>query len=346
MYATQPSAMLAAARKSPHDCALEGTVVGTVASRSYLIGLQNLAETARAVGFPCVVVQPFDWFEELRHELLVPLPVPSPTLLPRTMWCHAPYNNQYGWRRSQLYRARLWRSVLELQLDLLALDLDHQLGTINPMPFLRAVRAPPEIGSRRFRNTSHAARQHAPTDVIAVWDGPVARYLNVGIMWMRSTEATRLLTRRAENRTFGGWEQGVFNEEINYNADLLGVRCCHSMCLKRLVVESKVVSSLPKKDKKSTATRTKAEGASHCSDDQPYALYPPMGSIEHWVKTWRPLNETLRSKHTSSRKIGRCNNIGNRCILLDAGGDPHQASENCTLGNTFNESEVVDAETN
>ena len=307
--------------RQPRECAIENTVVGTVASASYLVGLRNLATTAHRVGFPCIVVQPFDWFDELRDNLLASLPVASPPLLPRPKWCDpngAP-SVQYGWRRSQLYRVRLWRVVLELGLDLLAMDLDHEIGT-NPSAFLRAVRAPEEKVQYARKGAQAPVSTTAPADVVAMWDGPRSRYLNVGIMWLRSTNSTRLLTRRAENRTFSGWEQEIFNEEINFNQDLAGVRCCHTICIRRLAVDSKVRAKLPRKDQKSNSLRAKIEGHAVCSTDQPYAIRPPHGSAEHWVRLWNSTGDTPNSKHLSNRRYGRCNHRGNVCRYMGLDG--------------------------
>lgn len=324
--------MVAPAR-SAHECAVSNTVVGTVASASYAIGMHNLARTARKVGFKCIVVMPFDWFDELRHELIVPLPVASPPLRPRQLWCVPPYNHQYGWRRSQLYRTRLWRVVLEMGLDLLALDLDHQLGSFNPVPFFHAIVSPAET-FRWVHDIAANARVPDKTDVVAVWDGPSNRYLNVGVMWLRSTDRTRALTVRCENRTFAGWEQGIFNEEINFNIDLSSVRCCHSMCFKRLFATSKVAKALPSKSSKGDQVRLKSEGADRCTDEQPFAAMPPRGSHEVQVKKWTGVNETFRSKHMSNRRNGRCNHAGNACIILNSSGLPAFSAkddENCTM---------------
>lgn len=228
------------ATPNPARCAVHNTVVGTVASASFAPGLVTQAESAYRAGFPCVVVQPFDWFDQLQNERLEVLPVPSPRLLPRSVWCKEPLRHQYGWRRSQLYRVRLWRMVLEHGLDLLAMDLDHQVGPINPVAFLHSLHAPPE--SLSTTASSDASHRAAPADVVAVWDGPGSRYLNVGIMWMRSTAGTRELSRLAENRSWVGWEQQVFNEELNFREGLIAsVRCCHTTCLKHYAQRSNAV---------------------------------------------------------------------------------------------------------
>ena len=330
-----------AAPRPPQACAVQNTVVGTVASLSFLPGLMQLASTAAAVGFPCIVVQPFDWFDALRDERLVPLEVPSPPLLPRTVWCNEPsMRHQYGWRRSQLYRARLWRVVLERNLDLLAMDLDHQMAVTMPLPLLRSVHAPPEKVSHLA--IPPASKRAAPADVVAVWDGPGSRYLNVGIMWVRSTVGTRELARRSENRSFVGWEQQVFNEELNFNPDLVGVRCCHTICLKRITTASGASKRLPAKSDSGTSMRQHSEGRDRCDDNAPSAAAPPAGSTEPWAAFWTPNADVLRSKHSIHRKYGRCNHPENVCVMVEAEsgmvshmasthGSPEAPPSNCTV---------------
>jgi hypothetical protein len=329
--------------KAPTACAVENTVIGTVASASYALGLLSLARSAAASGFPCVVVQPFDYFEMLEHELVVALPVPSPPLLPRSVWCGDRLRHKYGWRRSQLHRVRLWRSVLALGLDLLALDLDH-MPVSSPVAALHALWAPPEMKSHLKHLAPSSTMRIAPADVVAVWDGPGARYLNVGIMWVRSTDGTRELSRRAENRSWAGWEQQVFNEELNFNEDLVGIRCCHTPCLKHWVVTNNASRQLPSKSSSGTAARQRAEGSDRCSDDAPLAAAPPRASTETWANRWHMDSEALSSRHTSNRRYGRCNHDQNICVLASATGNathlaamhsfPHRLGmppSNCTL---------------
>ena len=304
--------------RSIHECADRNTVVGTVASASFMPGLLALATSAANVGFPCVVVQPFDWFETLRHQLIRSLPVPSPPLLPRSVWCMSEHQREYGWRRSQLHRVRMWRLVLEERLDLLAMDLDHQLGPRSPVDLLLSLHAPPE--SHSWLPPTRTSSLPAPADVIAVWDGPGQRYLNVGLMWIRSTAGTRELARRSENRSWVGWEQQVFNEELNFNEDLTGVRCCHTTCLKKLSQVSNATRDLPTKSSSGTSARQKAEGHDRCHDDAPYAAAPPQKSTEPWVKSWTANADVLRSRHAQNRKFGRCNHDGNVCVQVDSSG--------------------------
>ena len=298
--------------RTVQSCAASNTVVGTVVSASYILGLEALSMSAVASGFSCIAVQPFDWFKKLRNQRYAVLKVAQPPLLPSHLWCSTK-KVLYGWRRSQLYRTRLWRTVVELGLDLLAMDLDHQLPSWNLVGFLRALQAPAEAPKHRALTTSNASRA-APADVVAVWDGRVARYLNVGIMWLRSTPGTIKLTRRSENRSWVGWEQQVFNEELNFNQELVGIRCCHTKCLKHLTRKSNSTASLPQKTARQSLIRRFIEGRVRCSSAPKHAARPPVGSPEPWVRAWTPNADVPSSRHTTSRKYGRCNHPDNVCV--------------------------------
>ena len=267
-----PAASLDLAR-----CAVGNTVIGTVASASFAPGLMAQAESAHRTGFSCIVVQPFDRFEQLWHQYLEVLPVPSPPLLPGAVWCNDTLRHQYGWRRSQLHRVRLWRVVLEHGFDLLAMDLDHEVADVNPVAFLHLLHAPAERYSI-FAATPSSQRP-APSDVVAVWDGPGSRYLNVGIMWVRSTVGTRELSRLAENRSWVGWEQQVFNEELNFRAELLAVRCCHTACLKHYSRKSTAVCPAVR-DARSARVRSQLSSNDFCL---PVLRADKTTAIEEWL---------------------------------------------------------------
>ena len=66
------------------------------------------------------------------------------------------------------------------------------------------------------------ATQGVAAEVVALHDGGQLKTLNVGLMFVRATDATAALARRVENRTRGGWEQGVFNEEPSWGLQLGG----------------------------------------------------------------------------------------------------------------------------
>ena len=113
------------------------------------------------------------------------------------------------------------------------------------------------------------------------------------------------------------------------------MRCCHAMCLKRLIAPSAVEKNLPAKDVHGDRQRVSVEGAPRCSDDQPPTLMPPRLSKEHWVRLWNPQAETPRSRHASNRRYGRCNHEHNVCVMrvLDTNGvyRDHQFTNNCSV---------------
>jgi hypothetical protein len=126
------------ASRGPADCALNGTVVASVLLPGHPTILP-LVHSAAAAGFPCVVVQPLEPMvpaDETMARLLLPLPLPNTPLLPRGSWCNS---SEYWSRRAQFYRLRLWRTLLDLRLDLLGVDSRYQLLR-NPLPAIAALR--------------------------------------------------------------------------------------------------------------------------------------------------------------------------------------------------------------
>lgn len=203
-------------------CASMATVAATVSSSSYSEPMLELAATAITAGFPCLVVQPFHEFPELHRPEILPLPLPEQPLLPRAMWCSMNWTGAirpdggkvswgwHGWRRSHLYRVRMWAAVLSRGFDMLAVDLDWRFAGPSPLPAIHELRA----------------KSGAQLDVLGWWDGPTERLLNVGLMWVRSSQEAISLVHRVLNRTFAGWEQGLFTEELQFGFE--NITCCHS----------------------------------------------------------------------------------------------------------------------
>lgn len=251
-------------------CAKHNTVVGTVASPSFVTPLLRLAASAHErAGFGCVAVMPMQPFAALNSTRLLQ-PLPHVDLLPRNDWCMPARVKFYGWRRSQLYRARLWRVVIAEGFDLLTVDCDW------------VFRAPPLMLTHR-----ELANRGRRVDAMAVMDGPRNKYWNVGLMWLRSTPAVHAMTVRVENRTWGGWEQEVFNEELNFNAPEVG--CCHSACLGRAMTKltfNRTDAAL-RKSAKGNSARIALEGAPRCAHSMPSAAAPPNNSRLHWPRRER-----------------------------------------------------------
>lgn len=319
-------------------CSTSGTVVGTVASVSYVQALVLLSQDALAAGFPCIIVQTYDAFVTAKAKRALrgqnmshvrALSLPKLPLLPRTIWCkESSHDNaasrisvqRYGWRRSHLYRTRMWRAVLENGYNLLAVDLDWSFVDMRSVPLqpagtiLRALQAMRTIENRT-------------PDVVALHDGPTRLMLNVGCMFVRSTRATIDLAKRVENRSRGAWDQAVFNEELNF-APHHEISCCHTepgtpcnlgsfLRIRPTVHDRGHVPS-------NVQERRQVEGQEMCSDEQPLSAHPPARSTFEWSfrrpsdpighfsgNGWDAQNSfnELRGK----RRSGRCTMLSNLC---------------------------------
>jgi hypothetical protein len=263
------------------SCAYRGTVIASIASGAYVQSLHSLASSAALFGFQCVATLAYDKIHasSLQGLHVSVLEVPYPPLLPRTQWCDSD-RNLYGWRRTHLYKMRLWRLVLEARFDLLSLDANYQMVR-DPMPFI------------------HGARM----SVVATHDGPTNKLLNIGLFWMLSSNTTLELVHRVENRTWGAWDQYVVNEELSFNPAFRNVTCCHSMCIKRALTNQGEL----KKEKSSQNVRRGLEGKDQCAASVPDAARPPQAS-RLTLKNRSQWSPSVYTKigMPNHRKFGRC----------------------------------------
>jgi len=311
-------------------CAYANTVIGSIASGSYVKNLLVLAESAVPLGFACIVTQPYDTAhaDELRrYPRIHMLSVPAEPLLPRGQWCGT---SLYGWRRVHLHKVLMMRRVLLSELHLLSLDANYAL-LFNPVPLLLGL--PLQPGGAWTKQGHPSWPPHRPVEVVAVHDGPHNKMLNVGLLWVRSSEQTRRLAVRVENRTWAGWDQYIFNEEINYifnedSTDTPGFGCCHTVCLlNALTPQYSASRDNYAKSKVGATLRKKREGPDRCAANG--TILPSMGHspISHfWALAWDPsaYNVALKYGH---RKSGRCTTMEASCVL--ASGNVTQ-SRNCT----------------
>ena len=291
-------------------CAIDGAVLATVVSAAYGDALLGMAQSARLVGFPCVLVQPYQDFWQLRSPLVRALSLPPAPFLPRQQWCGS---QRYGWRRAHFYRVRLWHVVFTMRLDLLAVDLDWNFADLRGQP----------LRLDRPMNALRAARTqegYVP-DVIALHDGPTKGLFNVGLMWLRASKAMLALVHKCYNRTTGAWEQGVFNEELNFG--LLSLRCCHpdsrTACdLRTFVRPIERVHNLGH-ETALAEKRRKYEGQDECAPLVAAAAHPPNTSRYLWVATsseGRPMQRAWRPyvyNELSRRPLARCTKMSNVC---------------------------------
>mmetsp|Transcript_29191 Transcript_29191/g.61378 ORF Transcript_29191/g.61378 Transcript_29191/m.61378 type:complete len:402 (+) Transcript_29191:1-1206(+) len=303
-------------------CALKKTVIATVASGVYIPSAVELAMSAADVGYKCIVSQPYDKAHAAAlasaaaakqgprisksHPLIHVLPVPKKPLLPERMFCDTVNKKGYGWRRTHLHKMLMFRRVLGAGFDLLSLDANYLLAK-DPLPLLHSIRSPSSKG---------------PSDVVAMHDGPMSKLLNIGVIWIRSTELTYSLSWRAENRTRGGWDQYVFNEELNFNPAYQQISCCYTNCLRMcLNTQQDAVN----KSTQGLRIRQNVEGKDRCADTaNEITLPPPQGSL-FYGGSKRPWNQTGYNYHVKAiatpdtkREFGRCTRMSMKCLGISS----------------------------
>ena len=317
------------------ECVTWGVVAGTVASSAYADALVFLSQSAHAAGFRCVVVQPFEnvtisnGFQRKNLTYVRSLTLPAASLIPRNMWCNASAVNnvntahyslqRHGWRRSHLYRTRLWRSILEHGYDMLSVDLDWTFVDLRLQPLQPPDSLVPMLRAVRTINNE-------PVDVVSIHDGQARMLLNVGLVFLRSTIATIQLARRVENRSFGAWEQALFNEELNFGTD--EISCCHVArdvpCDLNIFLRPRDEIHVQGHEKRHIRKRVEIEGQAQCSEDLPPSALPPKRTRYLWRHQlpadpvgkfsgmgWQQLGHY--NELDGKRPSGRCTALKNVC---------------------------------
>ena len=293
----------ARARGPMQRCSVDGTVVATVASHADSGALTALSSSVAQAGFPCTVVQPTG-------------PVrPPPTfgtggrygvqerLFLLSTLALEPWNAQCGSaeqnarRDAELHRARLWRTVLDQHLNLLAIDVARSLAS-DPLPHIRSLAT-----SERRRGTGHLFRFRAILpDIIGTAGGWELRH---DLLWVRSTAATRALAVRAENRTWGSSLHSVWNEELSYNQEFRNVSCCHTPCMRRYIINSGIGVG--------TSEAGCLGGADTALTRAIYASEPPEGTLIQWKNPgWQAGRYNEHVPFT--REWARCTDPANYCF--------------------------------
>ena len=317
------------------ECVTWGVVAGTVASSAYADAMVFLAQSAHVVGFRCIVVQPFEnmtssnGFQRKNLTYVRSLTLPAASLIPRNMWCNASavtniYTSHFslqrhGWRRSHFYRTRLWRSILEHGYDMLSVDLDWTFVDLRLQPLQPPGSLVPMLRAVRTMNNE-------TVDVVSIHDGQARMLLNVGAIFVRSTTATVTLARRVENRSFGAWEQALFNEELNFGAD--DISCCHVAhdvpCDLQIFMRPRDEIHVQGHEKRHIRKRIFIEGAAQCSEDLPPTALPPARTRYYWrhqlptdsVGKFSGLGWRQKGHYNEldgKRPSGRCTSLKNVC---------------------------------
>ena len=175
-------------------------------------------------------------------------------------------------------------------------------------PLLRLLRAPPPRARSPCRPALSRLAHAAPLScggADASWFGLRGREVGLrGPVWLRSTASMRALTRLVENRTFGGFDQLILNEELNFSPRFANVSCCHTPCLAALFEHK-------------TARVDKGEASRQelrCRDEAPPAEPPPPTTRLRWPQPWRPDADNMADSLRFLR-LGRCTAKENSCEL-------------------------------
>lgn len=286
-------------------CALNSAVICTTVATDELQLAVDLGRTARAAGFGCIAVLPFDavaadGLDASDRGLLALLPPPTPPLLPRPQFC----GKQYLSRRRQFHRMRLWRMLLEAGFHVLGVDPMLRLDR-NPLPALGVLRV--RADGLQVAGEAYLGAGSSP-DVVGGTPGFSLKQIYTYCVWLRSTPATRLLLAQAEARTFGGQDAQVLSEELNWGAGA-NASCCHSNCLAKQFS----VAKPPPAPARPCASQA----------ELPLAPPPPNRTRNTWpppgtAKAWKPAayNALPMAAHHFGRCTGRdvaCSGLHETC---------------------------------
>ena len=199
------------------ECAANHTVLMTSVNARYTPQARRLARSVWSVGeFPAllVVVQGDAFLDELNGEpTAVQMrlePLVQGALSPEPLWCtNASWVDLWGWRRTHLYKVSAYHLLLSRGFNVLTVDADWIMSS-PAMSRIEAARAD-VVGYADVPQPQHGGGQ----------------YVNFGLHWTRSTDATVRMAWRVQNRTSQGWDQFVWNVEIAGSSEVLS-RCCAS----------------------------------------------------------------------------------------------------------------------
>lgn len=216
--------------------------------------------------------------------------------------------------------------MFEHGLDLLAVDLDWSFVDLHGVPLRFEL---PHRSLRAARTMSGGV-----PDIVALHDGKPKGLFNVGLMFVRASKAVVELARRCQLRTLGGWEQGIFNEELNYR--FTDLQCCHAAarteCDLRSFVRSIDTIHNQGHEGPHADLRRKAEGSDQClpsgeglgsapgPPSESRYVWAPTGSVDGAGEDGPPPPNSSRSGWDAAvynklrrRPLARCTEMHNVC---------------------------------
>ena len=138
--------------------------------------------------------------------------------------------------------------------------------------------------------------------------------LNIGLMWLRSSDATRAVVERTANRTRAGWDQAIFNEELQFT-QLTRNRTTPTCCTHINHVWDRLFGRdwalhYSSKGEAALLQRIQREGELRCAPGVhstltiPQAVEPPFMSRYRWKEGWHA--DAYNELPVSRRRLGRC----------------------------------------
>eukprot|EP00966_Prymnesium_polylepis_P137668 3181527-Prymnesium_polylepis.1 len=274
-------------------CATQATIVVSVATTNAYHALTvRTAVSAHAIGVPCVAVAAAAEVTS-SHRLVRRLPLAfASAWRPPPEWCR---RKLAGWRHASVLKTHAMLLVLSRGSHVLFVDADWRFGRASPLETL-------------------AACGH---DAVALKDR--GHFVNVGLLYVRSSPATIAVARRTANRSVVAWDQAVFNEEAGAPGALM--TCCHA---------NRVFGRHFHRDRSAHVLKhTAATGAEHkCAARHPdgvvaidaAALPPPNtrhpGEVYLYRSKWDPANFNELSDEARHRCPGcqrACSRASCRC---------------------------------
>eukprot|EP00966_Prymnesium_polylepis_P314422 7265576-Prymnesium_polylepis.1 len=194
-----------------------------------------------------------------------------------------------GWRKSHILRAGLLSVILNSGHDCLMADSDWQpTGAIAPV-LIRLNQLSWDVSA-------------IPDD----WTNGCYRLMNIGLMWVRSTSATRGIAWRYANRTFVAWDQMILNQELEVASS---VRCCAS----HHILQGKFAKGLLQSN--NDAAKKAKNVQEPCRESRPRlnVLGPPAGcggQCAHVYPDWNYIRFNEMSEGMTSRCVANpCDGI-------------------------------------
>ena len=275
--------------------AQQPTLIATLATNpAYLAEAERLATSAAAVvaGFRCAAVVISDEVRSAAHS-----PKLVPVLLagrsewrPPVEWCERKLS---GWRHTSVLKLGALLLFLSSGVDTLFVDADWRLSR-DPLASL----------------TRCAHLRHL--DVMGRRDD---HFINLGLLYVRSTTAMLRIATRAANRSFVAWDQALFNEELR---GANGLQCC--------VANEFFQSHFRRSEKVHAMKKRQQPRCAAARNGRQYAALPPPdlpagGALGMWRGGWSGshFNELTSAYHHRCIKCyNQCSRA--RCVLIDGGG--------------------------